>query len=87
MVPLMIGTFFFKTSQIGEVVVFYGLSVISANCFTAVFLIPWAMLPEVLDAYFLQYRTRPDAFFFTLFNLGSKIFMAVYFGLTQLVLR
>ena len=87
MIPLMIGTFFFESAAIGEVIVFFALAVISANCFTAVFLVPWAMLPEVLDAYLLKYKSKPDAFFYTFFTLGSKVIMAIYFGLTQVVLR
>jgi Na+/melibiose symporter-like transporter len=86
MVPLLLGGFFFGSGSSGEIALFFSLAILAANCFTAVFLIPWAMLPEVLDAYFIKYKTKPDAFFYTFFTLGSKVIMALYFGLTQIVL-
>lgn len=44
------------------------------------------MLPECFDAYFLKYKSRPDALFYTFFILGVKILMAFYLGLSQIVL-
>jgi GPH family glycoside/pentoside/hexuronide:cation symporter len=87
MVPLLFGGFFFGSGTTLEIVIFFLLSIMAANCFTSVFLIPWSMLPEVLDAYFIVYKTKPDAFFYTFFNLGSKVIMALYFGVTQIVLE
>ncbi|RNA28598.1 sodium-dependent lysophosphatidylcholine symporter 1 [Brachionus plicatilis] len=86
MIPLLIGVFFFKTDHIGELITFFGLSIIGANCFTAAFLIPPALIPEALDSYFLKYRTRPDALFYTFFTIGTKILIAIYLGISQEVL-
>ena len=44
------------------------------------------MLPECFDAYYLKFKSRPDALFYTFFILGVKILMAFYLGLSQAVL-
>lgn len=44
------------------------------------------MLPEFCDEYFLKFKSRPDALFYTFFVLGAKILIAVYLGLFQLAL-
>ena len=59
---------------------------LAANTFTTAFLVPWAMLPECVDEYFLKYLAKPDALFYTFFILGTKVLMAIYLGITQLVL-
>ncbi len=86
MVPMMIGVFFFKSNATGEVITFFLLAALSANSFTSVFLVPWALLPEALDAYYIKYRSKPDALFYTFFGLGAKVIMAFYLGLSQVVL-
>lgn len=45
------------------------------------------MNDEVADAYYLKYRTKPDALFYTFFVLGTKVLMAVYLGISQVVLE
>jgi len=44
------------------------------------------MLPECFDAYYLEFKSRPDALFYTFFILGVKILMAFWFGFTQAIL-
>lgn len=78
---------FFKTNQLSEVITFFVLAVLGANSFTSAFLIPWAMLPEALDGYFIKYRSKPDALFYTFFILGTKVAMAIYLGVSQIVLE
>lgn len=85
--PLLIGTLFFRTNNTVEVVFFFILSVLGSNSFTCAFLVPWDMLPEALDEYYIRYRTKPDALFYTFFVLGTKIGMAIYLGISQVVLR
>lgn len=87
MIPLLIGVFFFKTDNIGELITFFGLAIISANCFTSTFLIPPALIPEALDSYFLKYRSKPDALFYTFFVIGTKILIAIYLGISQEILE
>lgn len=87
MIPLLIGVFFFKTNNVGEIVTFFALAILGANCFTAAFLIPPALIPEALDSYYLKYRTKPDALFYTFFTIGTKILIAIYLGISQEILR
>ena len=44
------------------------------------------MVPECYDAYYLKYKSRPDALFYTFPVLGVKILMAFYLGISQFVL-
>ena len=44
------------------------------------------MLPECFDAYYLNFKSRPDALFYTFFIFGNKFFISIWFGLTQAVL-
>ena len=44
------------------------------------------MLPECFDAYYLKFKSRPDALFYTFFIFGNKFFISIWFGLTQAVL-
>ncbi|CAF0803858.1 unnamed protein product [Brachionus calyciflorus] len=86
MIPLLIGVLFFKSNSVGEVLAFFLLAILAANCFTAAFLIPPALIPEALDAYYIKYRAKPDALFYTFFTVGTKIFMAIYLGISQEIL-
>jgi Na+/melibiose symporter-like transporter len=87
LVPLLIGCLFFDKNDLLQLVLFFTLMVIGANTFTASFVIPWAQLPEAIDAYLLRYKTKNDSLFYTFFILGTKVCMAIYLGLSQLVLR
>lgn len=86
MLPLLIGIFFFKTNKTIEIVLFFVFVVIASNSFTCSFLVPWSMLPEVLDAFFIKYRSKQDALFYTFLALGTKVVIAFYYGISQVVL-
>lgn len=86
MIPLLIGVLFFETNDTVEVALFFTFVVIAANSFTCSFLVPWSMLPEVLDAFYIEYRSKPGALFYMLLALGTKIVIAIYLGLSQVVL-
>lgn len=86
-IPLLIACFFIKKNQLAQVIPFFVLIVIGSNAFTSVFVVPWTMLPEVLDEYFLVYKYKPDALFYTYFLIGAKILTAVYSAVNQLVLE
>lgn len=106
----MIVGIFLKEDSTFEIIVFFSLLLLGANSFTVVFLVPWAMLPnvldkhkyvlnsicfflsltlllKVLDAYLLKYGNKMDALFYTVFALFVKVLIAIYAGITQLVLR
>jgi Na+/melibiose symporter-like transporter len=79
--------FFIPASGTLGVVLFFIFIAIGANGFTTILIIPWTMLPEVLDEYFIMYRYKSDALFYMFFGLGTKVVIAIYLGITQLVLR
>ena len=86
MVPCTIGIIFFRSKDLSQIIPFFIMMALAANTFTTAFLVPWAMLPECVDEYFLKYLAKPDALFYTFFILGTKVLMAIYLGITQLVL-
>ncbi len=86
-VPLLIGCIFLDSDAIGEVVTFFIIALIGANCFTTTFLVPWAMLPECVDEYFLKFKNKSDALIYTFLVVGTKVFMAIYLGILQLILE
>jgi len=76
----------FREKRTELTVIFFVAVVIGANSFTTAFVVPWAILPETLDAYYLKYKSRPDALFYTFFLLGTKIALSFYLGFSQLLL-
>ena len=86
-VPLLLGYFFFRKNTALEKSILAVNTIIAANGFTAVFLVPWTMITNVLDEYLLNYHNKLDALFYTFFALGVKVFIAIFAGLTQLILR
>lgn len=83
----MAGALWYKEDGLLEKIFMVINILFGANCFASVFLLPMAMLPNVLDEYFLTYNNKLDALFYTFFMLGSKIVLALFAGITQLVLR
>ena len=64
-----------------SIAISFVLSFFAANAFSVLFIVPWAMLPEAIDAYFLKYRTKLDTLFFTFFIVGTKVLVAIYLGI------
>ena len=83
--PLLIGSAFFKDHW--HIYLYFPLVVLASNTITISFLLPWSMLPECVDHFFLKYNKSCDAFFYTFLTIGAKIAIAVYLGLGQLLLE
>lgn len=86
-IPLLIGVLVFRERGQVEITFLVINLFLGANCFTSIFLLPWAMLPNVLDEYLLKYKNKLDALFYTFYTLGIKIFISFFAGITQLSLR
>ena len=87
MIPVLIGAIFLSDDTAVQVIILFINLILAANGFTAIFLLPWAMLPNVLDEYLLTYGNKLDALFYTIYTLGIKILISVYAGIVQVVLR
>lgn len=85
--PLLLVGIFFTEKRALEISILFVCIVLAANSFTSQFLLPWAMLPNVLDEYLLKYGNKLDALFYTMFALLVKVLIAIYAGIVQLVLR
>lgn len=85
--PLLIVGIFLSKSSALQVSIFMVMAFFASHAFTSHFLVPWAILPNVLDEYLLKYGNKMDALFYTIFALVAKILFAIYAGITQFVLR
>ncbi|KAI3382399.1 hypothetical protein SNEBB_004880 [Seison nebaliae] len=62
------------------------VAVTSGASVGAIFLIPWSMLPDVVDEYTIKYGQRKEAIFYSLFVVVFKLFQAILLGLSQIML-
>ncbi|XP_025110708.1 sodium-dependent lysophosphatidylcholine symporter 1-B-like isoform X2 [Pomacea canaliculata] len=62
------------------VIVFAGLGV------SVSLLLPWSVLPDVLDLFMLEKRTRKDALFYAYYVFFSKLALGLGLGISQVVL-
>ncbi|CAF3461872.1 unnamed protein product [Rotaria socialis] len=61
-------------------------AIMGANTVACGYIMPWAMLPECIDAFMLETGRRPVEIFYTFFFLGAKLVQALYAGVVQLAL-
>ncbi|CAF4606091.1 unnamed protein product, partial [Rotaria socialis] len=61
-------------------------AVMGANTVACGYIMPWAMLPECIDAFMLEKGRRPVEIFYTFFFLVAKLAQALYAGVVQLAL-
>ncbi|CAM4739895.1 unnamed protein product [Rotaria magnacalcarata] len=61
-------------------------AIMGANTVACGYIMPWAMLPECIDAFMLETGRRPVEIFYTFFFLGAKLVQAIYAGVVQLAL-
>ena len=82
LIPYLVACLFIsKNNDTLSIAISFVLSFFAANAFSVLFIVPWAMLPEAIDAYFLKYRTKLDTLFFTFFIVGTKVLVAIYLGI------
>ncbi|CAH1773326.1 unnamed protein product, partial [Owenia fusiformis] len=70
----------------GNVAVFYATVAIAGTALSVAFLLPWSMLPDVLDDFMLKTNTRKDALFYSFYVFFNKLAVGVSLGLSQLAL-
>jgi len=85
MIPLMIGSIFFTEAH--HFWIFISLSVIASMAFTVNLVLPYTMLPKCIDAYYLIYKHKPDALFYTILYFNSKVSLAIYQFIGQYALH
>ncbi|CAF1267765.1 unnamed protein product [Adineta ricciae] len=64
----------------------FAAAILGANTVACGYVMPWAMLPECIDAFMLETGRRPVEIFYTFFFLGAKLVQALYAGVVQLAL-
>lgn len=70
----------------GNVYAYYPVLVLAGISVAVALLLPWSMLPDVLDEFMLQTGTRQDAIFYSFYVFFSKLAVGVGLGLSQLAL-
>lgn len=71
----------------GNLYVYYPLLVLAGVSVAVALLLPWSMLPDVLDEFMLQTGTRQDAIFYSFYVFYSKLAAGVGLGISQLALE
>ncbi|XP_064624351.1 sodium-dependent lysophosphatidylcholine symporter 1-B-like isoform X1 [Lineus longissimus] len=64
----------------------YGCLVLAGAVVSASFLLPWSMLPDVLDDFMLKKGHRKDAVFYSFYVFFNKLSVGVSLGISQLAL-
>ncbi|CAC5399154.1 MFSD2A [Mytilus coruscus] len=70
----------------GNVYAYYPILVLAGISIAVALLLPWSMLPDVLDEFMLQTGTRQDAIFYSFYVFFNKLAVGVGLGLSQLAL-
>lgn len=70
----------------GEVYWFYPVVVIAGISIAVALLLPWSMLPDVIDEFVLKYGTRKESIFYSFYVFFSKLSIGVGLGISQAVL-
>lgn len=66
--------------------VIYGLMVMAGVVVASAFLMPWSMLPDVIDAHMLQYGCRNESAFYSFYVFFNKFAAGISLGLSMIVL-
>ncbi|XP_053395659.1 uncharacterized protein LOC123525787 [Mercenaria mercenaria] len=70
----------------GEVYVYYPVVVVAGLGISVALLLPWSMLPDVIDEFVLKYGTRKESIFYSFYVFFSKLAVGVGLGVSQAVL-
>ena len=81
--PFLVGVFCYNDNSTVQLILFFiGIALVASGV-TAGAIVPLIMLPDAADAYYLRYKTRPDALFYTIIILAPKIAQAFYAAIAQ----
>ncbi|KAL4236651.1 Major facilitator superfamily [Mactra antiquata] len=69
-----------------EPVYFYPVLVVAGLSIAVALLLPWSMLPDVIDEFFLKYGTRKESIFYSFYVFFNKLSIGVGLGISQAVL-
>lgn len=70
----------------GKVYVYYPIVVIAGLGISVALLLPWSMLPDVIDEFLLKYGTRKESIFYSFYVFFNKLSVGVGLGISQAVL-
>ncbi|XP_052256460.1 uncharacterized protein LOC127861822 [Dreissena polymorpha] len=70
----------------GDKYVMYPVVVIAGVAVSVALLLPWSMLPDVIDEFYLQHGTRKESIFYSFYVFFNKLSMGVGLGISQAVL-
>ncbi|XP_052777772.1 uncharacterized protein LOC128215088 [Mya arenaria] len=70
----------------GNLYVFYPIVLLAGLSVSVALLLPWSMLPDVIDKFYLEHGTRKESIFYSFYVFFNKLSVGVGLGLSQLVL-
>ncbi|KAI8774071.1 sodium-dependent lysophosphatidylcholine symporter 1-B [Biomphalaria glabrata] len=68
-------------------IIYYFVNAIAGLCISVSFLLPWSVLPDVLDLYMLEKGLRHDALFYSFYVFFNKLASGVALAVSQLALE
>ncbi|XP_074640532.1 sodium-dependent lysophosphatidylcholine symporter 1-B-like [Tubulanus polymorphus] len=83
---IMIPDLFAQLYMPGNVIGVYVSMVIAGLGISVAFLLPWSMLPDVIDDFSLKTGQRKEAIFYSMYVFFNKLAVGVSLGLSQLAL-
>nr|KAG5710264.1 hypothetical protein BaRGS_008980 [Batillaria attramentaria] len=70
----------------GNIAIFSVVVVLSGLGISVALLLPWSVLPDVLDMFMLEKRTRKDAIFYAFYVFFNKLAIGIGLGVSQVAL-
>ena len=83
LIPLLCGAIFVPPNQ---VLLFYCTLAIAGLGISVAMLLPWSMLPDVIDDYMLKHDQRKEATFYSLYVFFNKFAVGISMVVSQLAL-
>ncbi|KAH9523422.1 Sodium-dependent lysophosphatidylcholine symporter 1-B [Bulinus truncatus] len=68
-------------------IIYYFVMAVAGLCISVSFLLPWSVLPDVLDLYMLEKGLRHDALFYSFYVFFNKLASGVALAASQLALE
>ncbi|XP_064605389.1 sodium-dependent lysophosphatidylcholine symporter 1-like isoform X1 [Liolophura sinensis] len=82
-IPVLISQLYVQ----GSIYVYYPILVVAGACVAVALLLPWSMLPDVLDDFMLNTGTRKDAIFYSFYVFCNKFAAGIGLGFSQIALE
>ncbi|CAL1528110.1 unnamed protein product [Lymnaea stagnalis] len=84
MLPILFAQLFMKPNS---KILYYFMMALAGLSISVSFLLPWSVLPDVLDLYMIEKKTRHDALFYSFYVFFNKLASGLALAASQLALE